>query len=60
MKKINFKAANEGLTRSEMRSIMGGSGSSSGACILSAPNCPDKRKRYVNSPDNDGFECCKP
>ena len=38
MKKITFKAAKDSLTRSEMKSIMGGSGGSASYGLLICPN----------------------
>lgn len=62
MKKINFKAATESLTRNEMKSIMGGSGSDgSVVCDLTVAACwhfnnKNRNNAYQNS--RGGWTCC--
>ena len=50
------------LSRNELKKVNGGVLDSNyvGLCTSRNSSCPHGLQRYVNAPDNGGFECCKP
>ncbi|WP_294274110.1 hypothetical protein [uncultured Chryseobacterium sp.] len=60
MKKINLKSVKEKLTRTELKSIMGGSGSSGVNCNITASWCLSGKAYAYNWGTGSGTQlyCC--